>query len=67
MRYFKNTYLDANQELKILDIGSFDKTGDYNYFISFVKDYIKDRYPFDFYRISVDHNVSKELDDMKKR
>ena len=38
MRYFKNTYLDANQELKILDIGSFDKTGDYNYGIIFKSD-----------------------------
>lgn len=31
MQYFRDTYLDANQELKILDIGSFDKNGDYNY------------------------------------
>lgn len=31
MQYFKDTYLDPNNELKILDIGSFDKTGDYNY------------------------------------
>lgn len=31
MQYFKQTYLNPNDELKILDIGSFDKTGDYNY------------------------------------
>ena len=31
MRYFKETYLNPNTELKILDIGSFDKNGDYNY------------------------------------
>ena len=31
MKYFKETYLNPNMELKILDIGSFDKTGDYNY------------------------------------
>ena len=43
------------------------KTGDYNYFISLVKSYIKDRYPFDFYRVSIDNNLSEDLDDMKKR
>lgn len=42
------------------------KTGDYNYFISFIKQYIKDRYPFDFYRGSIDHNISKDLNSMKK-
>lgn len=31
MRYFKENYLNPNDELKILDIGSFDKNGDYNY------------------------------------
>lgn len=31
MEYFKKNYLNANNELKILDVGSFDKTGDYNY------------------------------------
>lgn len=31
MKYFKETYLNPNSELKILDVGSFDKTGDYNY------------------------------------
>lgn len=31
MQYFKETYLNPNEELKILDIGSFDKTGDFNY------------------------------------
>ena len=42
------------------------KTGDYNYFLSFVKSYIKDRYPFDFYRGSTDNNIVKDLNDMKK-
>ena len=31
MKYFKNAYLNPNQKLKILDIGSFDKGGDFNY------------------------------------
>ena len=31
MEYFKNTYLNPEKELKILDIGSFDKNGNYNY------------------------------------
>lgn len=31
MEYFKETYLNPNDYLKILDVGSFDKTGDYNY------------------------------------
>lgn len=31
MQYFKDTYLNPNEELKILDIGSFDKDGNYNY------------------------------------
>lgn len=31
MRYFKENYLNPDTELKILDIGSFDKSGDYNY------------------------------------
>ena len=31
MRYFKENYLNSNDKLKILDIGSFDMNGDYNY------------------------------------
>ncbi|WP_298523224.1 class I SAM-dependent methyltransferase [uncultured Methanobrevibacter sp.] len=31
MEYFKNAYLNPDKELKILDIGSFDKSGKYNY------------------------------------
>ena len=31
MRYFKDNYLNPSLELKILDVGSFDKTGDFNY------------------------------------
>lgn len=33
MQYFKDTYLNPNEDLNILDIGSFDKTGEYNYSI----------------------------------
>ena len=42
------------------------KTGDYNYFIDFIKTYLKGRYPFDFYRGSTDNNIAKDLNDMKK-
>lgn len=31
MQYFKDTYLNPEDNLKILDIGSFDKGGNYNY------------------------------------
>lgn len=31
MRYFKENYLNPEDTLRILDIGSFDKNGDYNY------------------------------------
>ncbi|MBQ2832685.1 methyltransferase domain-containing protein [Methanobrevibacter sp.] len=31
MEWFKNTYLDKNHNLKILDVGALDKSGDYNY------------------------------------
>ena len=31
MKYFKESFLNPDDELKILDIGSFDKNGDYNY------------------------------------
>lgn len=43
------------------------KTGDYNYFIEFIKPYIKLRYPFDFYRGSSENNLAKDLEGMKKR
>ena len=42
------------------------KTGDYNYFIDFIKTYLKGRYPFDFYRGSTDNNIAKDLNNMKK-
>lgn len=42
------------------------KTGDYNYFIDFIKTYLKDRYPFDFYRGSMDNNIAQDLNNMKK-
>ena len=31
MQYFKDNYLNPAEELKILDVGSYDKDGDYNY------------------------------------
>ena len=31
MEWFKNNYLDKNHTLKILDVGSLDQIGDYNY------------------------------------
>ena len=31
MQWFKNTYLNKNQNLNILDVGSLDQIGDYNY------------------------------------
>lgn len=31
MKYFKENYLNPEDDLRILDIGSFDKNGDYNY------------------------------------
>lgn len=31
MKWFKNTYLDTSKKLNILDIGSLDKTGNFNY------------------------------------
>ena len=42
------------------------KTGNYNYFIDFIKKYIKIRYPFDYYRVFPDNNLAKELDGMKR-
>lgn len=43
------------------------KTGDYNYFIEFIKTYIKGRYPFDYFRGSVDNNLSRDLESMKRK
>jgi len=43
------------------------KTGNYNYFIDFIKTYVKDRYPSDFFRGSTDNNIAKDLNDMKRR
>ena len=31
MEWFKNTYLDKNNNLNILDVGSLDPSGEYNY------------------------------------
>jgi len=42
------------------------KTGNYNYFIEFIKSYIKERYPFDFYRGYQEDNLSKDLEKMKR-
>lgn len=42
------------------------KTGNYNYFIDFIKSYINNRYPFDYYRASSSDNIADDLDSMKK-
>ena len=42
------------------------KTGDYNYFIDFIKCYIKRRYPFDFFRASKENNFAEDLNKLKK-
>ena len=38
MEWFKNNYLNKNTKLKILDVGSLDKTGNYNYSTIFDED-----------------------------
>ena len=40
--------------------------GNYNYFIDLVKTYIKNRYPFDFYRLSPKENLSHSVNKLKK-
>lgn len=42
------------------------KTGDYNYFIDFIKTYLKAKYPYELYRLSPDKNIGNSIDDMKK-
>ena len=42
------------------------KIGDYNYFIDFIHTYIKNRYPFDYYRSSPEHNIAEDLKELKK-
>ncbi len=61
--YSKNDIKDAIDEIaKKYE----SKTGDYNYFIDFIKTYIKVRYPFDYFRGSSDNNLSKDLEGMKR-
>ena len=43
------------------------KDGDYNYFIDVVKKYVGDRYPFDFFRVNPDYNISKDIDSLKRK
>ena len=61
-KYSKN---DAMDIIDIMAKKYENKTGDYNFFIEFIKPYIKSRYPYDFYRLSQDKNLSKELDSLK--
>ena len=42
------------------------QTGDYNYYIDFIHTYIKNRYPFDYYRSSPEHNIAVDLNGLKK-
>jgi len=44
-----------------------DKNGNYNYFIELAKVYIKNRYSFDFYRLSPQENLSNVIDKLKKK
>ena len=43
------------------------KTGNYNYFLDFIKSYVKGRYPFDFYRGSESNNLARDIERMKRR
>jgi len=42
------------------------KTGDYNFFIDFIKEYIAKRYPYDYYQSYPKENLARILDRMKK-
>ena len=44
-----------------------NKTGDYNYFIDMVQRYVKLRYPYDFFRLNPEENLSKEVETMKRK
>ncbi len=44
-----------------------NKDGDYNYFLELSKVYIKNRYPFDFYRLSPKKNIGNSIDNLKKK
>jgi hypothetical protein len=62
--YAKNDMKDAIDEIaKKYE----SKTGNYNYFIEFTKEYIKRRYPFDFYMGSPENNLAKDIEGMKRR
>ena len=43
------------------------KAGNYNYFIDLAKEYVHDRYPYDFYRISQARNIAKDISKLKKK
>lgn len=43
------------------------KTGDYNYFIDMVSNYVGERYPFDFFRLYQEENLSEEIRSMKRK
>ena len=42
------------------------KTGDYNSFIDFIKEYIAERYPYDYYQSYPKENLARVLNRMKK-
>jgi hypothetical protein len=44
-----------------------DKDGNYNYFIDLAKNYIKNRYSFDYYRLSPKENLSESVDSLKRK
>ena len=42
------------------------KTGDYNYYLNHVKPYIREVYPFTYFRASTNRNIAKELKKLEK-
>lgn len=61
-----------NKESDVLDIiDEFAKKyelkdEDYNYFLKLAKDYIQNRYPFDFYRLSPEKNLGSSIKILKR-
>ena len=63
----KNNSSDALDVIKDIAKKYEDKNGNYNYFIELAKNYIKSRYPFDFYRLSPEKNLGNSIDSLKKK
>lgn len=63
----KNSGSDALDVIKEYAKKYEDKDGDYNYFLELAKIYIKNRYPFDFYRLSPENNLGERVNSLKKK